>query len=735
MKKVISVLVTAALLLSSLAVATFAQEKLTGKCGENMTWTLDLDSGELVISGEGRMFEYSYYVDAGEEGWWDTVTEKPSQWETHSAKIKTVIIEDGVTNIGYSAFRGFANLTSVTIPGSVTRIDSDAFPYLYGNSVKNVYYTGNLAGWCEIEINQYSEYSAENLYINNKLVEGDIVIPEGVESIGSYTFKNLDGIESVKIPGSVTSVGAYAFSGCDSLMSVTFKDSPASIGACAFSGCDSLVKVTLGNAITDIGNYAFNECVSLTGISIPDSTVSIGERAFYNCSSIRPVSIGKGVTEIGEYAFYGCYSATEITVSDENKSYSSDEYGVLFNEYKTELIQYPAGNKRTSYTVPDSVTNIMKNAFENADCLESVTIGKRVNAVGNVAFRYCDKLKSIDIPDNVKSIGVSAFYECTSLESVIIGNGVTSIGDYAFEDCRKLKTVTLGNRIRNIGSEAFYCCYLLESIVIPDSVRTIDSSSFACCDSLNSVTIGSGITNISKGLFAGCYGIKSITIPATVKSISYSAFSECNNITDVYYEGTEEMWSEVLIAANNGTILDATVHFGNEEAPEIQSCGENLVWTFYAESGELEISGEGDMYDFSAESPAPWNEYSDEIKKVTIESGVTSIGDNAFESCSAITYTAFKGTSEQWNAMDNGEGNDALSDGVVRYGEKVVSGDIDGDENINSSDALYCLRNSVQSIDLVDDALLAADVTGDFQVNSSDALRILQYSVGTIEKL
>ena len=160
--------------------------------------------------------------------------------------LKNVTIGDSVTNIGWSAFTNCTALTSITIPDSVTVIGRYAFSdcsslagVAIGDGVTSIghaafdncrsltrVYITNLTAWCNIDFESFSSnpllyHHAENLYLNGNLIT-DLVIPDGVTSIGSYTFYGCDSLTNVTIPDSVTSIGCYAFYGCDSLKSVTF---------------------------------------------------------------------------------------------------------------------------------------------------------------------------------------------------------------------------------------------------------------------------------------------------------------------------------------------------------------------------------------------------------------------------------------------------------------------------------------------------------------------------------
>ena len=141
-----------------------------------------------------------------------------------------------------------------------------------------------------------------------------VIIGDGVTTIGGSAFSYCSSLTSLTIPNSITDIGSSAFSGCSSLTSVTIGNSVTEIGGYAFSGCSSLTSVTIPNSVTDIGSSAFSGCSSLTSVTIGNSVTTIGSGAFFSCSSLTSVTIGNSVTEIGYYAFSGCSSLTSLTI-------------------------------------------------------------------------------------------------------------------------------------------------------------------------------------------------------------------------------------------------------------------------------------------------------------------------------------------------------------------------------------------------------------------------------------
>ena len=405
-----------------------------------------------------------------------------------------------------------------------------------------------------------------------------------------WSYRYRENILIVKIETDVTTISDCAFGSCKNLTSVTIPDSVTTIGGSAFSYCSNLKSVTIPDSVTTIGEGAFYFS-SLTSVTIGNSVTTIRMKAFSECSSLTSVTIGNSVTTIGKSAFSYCDSLANIEVASGNLNYLS-ENGALFDKNKSILIQYPAGNQRTEYaipnsvttigeyafsycsnlksvTIPDSVTTIGGSAFTNCNSLKSVTIPNSVTTIGERAFDFCFELTSVTIPDSVTTIGDCPFSACRSLTNIYVDSGnsnyssengvlfnknkstliqyptgnqrieyaipksVTTIGEYAFSECRSLTSVTIGNSVRTIDKCAFYICSSLTSVTIPNSVTTIWMNAFSACRSLTSVTIGNGVTIIGEHAFSECGSLTSVTIGNSVKTIDDGAFSKCKSLTSV----------------------------------------------------------------------------------------------------------------------------------------------------------------------------------------------------------
>ena len=532
------------------ALDLFAEDEnviASGTCGaqgENLTWVLTND-GTLTISGSGKMKDYS--------------TSSVAPWYAKRTKILSVVVEDGVTSIGDSAFYACLKLASVTLPEGIKSIGYSSFRDCAKLAEVNIpggvtsiggYVFYGCSNLTSVTIpDSVTEIGEGTFYGCTKLES--VTLPEGLLRIGNYNygaFENCTSLKNIEIPDSVMSIGSSTFEGCSSLTSVTIPEGVTSIGDQTFYNCSSLTSVTIPEGVTSIGSEAFSGCSSLTSVTIPEGVTSIGSETFYNCSSLTSVTIPEGVTSIGDSAFRYCSSLTSVTIPE----------GVMsIGNYA-----FSGCSSLTSVTIPEGVTSIDGYAFSGCSGLTSVTIPEGVTSIGNGAFSGCSGLTSVTIPEGVTSIGGFAFSGCSGLTSVTIPEGVTSIGGFAFCDCSSLTSVTIPEGVTSIGYETFFSCSSLTSVTIPEGMTSIGGSAFYGCSGLTSVTIPEGVTSFGDSAFRDCSSLTTVGIPASVTSIGYEAFDKCRNLKTVYYGGSEAEWKNIDIGSSNYYLTGAKFEYG-----------------------------------------------------------------------------------------------------------------------------------------------------------------------------
>lgn len=345
-------IVFATIVILMLFVVSASALEPTGQCGDNVFWEFDESSGELVISGEGDIYNYD-----------------GSETPFYYSDIQSIVIEDGIT------------------------------------------------------------------------------------AIGDYTFCYCENLSIVTIPDGVTSIGTEAFFHCKKLTNIILPNNITSVGFAAFAYCQSLVSINIPNSISLIDDSTFVGCTGLINISIPDSVKSIDNNAFEGCTSLTSITIPNSVTSIGRYAFSGCKNLISITVDINNQYYSSDEYGVLFNKDKSILFQYPTGNTRTSYIIPDSVISIGDGAFQNAKEIANITIPDSVASIGGFVFSgtaYYNDLSNWEkgalyIDKHLVEVN------STSSETFNVKKGTLTIAMFAFRDTCNPTSIIIPDSIVSIG--------------------------------------------------------------------------------------------------------------------------------------------------------------------------------------------------------------------------------------------------------------------------------------------
>lgn len=472
-----------------------------------------------------------------------------------------------------------------------------------------------------------------------------VIIPEGITSLGDYTFNNCTSLKGIDLPSTITSLGSYCFSGCSGMDSIVSRAiTPPTANGSTFGIGDDAIRVYV--PVSAIAAYQSADgwssftnfmalpegCIIASGtcgadgynivwVLDCDSVMTIsgtGEMASYTTNSngqapwasygsqIRDIVIEEGITKASPYGFYNA------------GSYTNGAY-----------------NNVRSVTIPSTMNTLVNNNFYQCP-IETVTINSD-SIVGRTTYSSSSNLQNIFgaqvrqyiIGSSVHSIAASAFYNqsADSVRSIILPEGLTSIGDWGFGYLENMDSITLPSTLQSIGADAFYGSGL-KAITIPAGVTTMGGQAFQNCDKLTSLTLEEGLTSIGTSAFANCTALPEVTIPESMQTISSGAFTGCTNLTKVTvlsstWVGETKSSSSITKQAIGGYVRELIL------GDQITTLGK------YAFSGldslrsvtlpaNLEIIGNEA---FSA---------CKKLQSITLPSTVTTLGNYAFNGCTAL---------------------------------------------------------------------------------------------------
>lgn len=367
-----------------------------GTCGSGVRYSFDKGTKTLTITGRGKIKGYG------------TEDNDRSPFSGEDTGIETVVISNGITEIGEWAFYDNSTIKSVQLGKDVRTIEHAAF---YGCiSISQMNLPDGLT-------------TIGDRAIEHCIALKDITLPESVTSVGEYAFDDTgyyrdrnNWEDNALYLGHVLLAGLYNDAYHDErhkgrkeyvsdiytsyseskMVSGTYrvKEGTKIIAPCSFKRNWLVEQVIFPSGVTVLGNGAFGSNAALKKVSIPAGVRKIGDGCFDYCKNLKTVTFSKTVMEIGENAFRDC-------------------------------------GKLTSIKLPSNLRVIGAGAFQGSG-LKSVTIPKNVNAVGDNAFQACASLKSVTLKSGVRSIGEMAFCDCKKLKSVTVPKSVKTIGSYAF---------------------------------------------------------------------------------------------------------------------------------------------------------------------------------------------------------------------------------------------------------------------------------------------------------------
>lgn len=677
-----------------------ASAAIGGNCGadggDNLTWSLTLADGKLVISGEGEMEDY------------DNASNK-APWSAYANVITSVSIASGSTptKIGSYAFYGLSQWTyGMILPGSVEEVGAYAFGKCglsslqfgrttsdkssikkIGNQVcsvctniTKVIFYGDIENWVNVEFpfsGANPIYVAKHFYLNSSSTEMTTLnLPEGVTEIKQNAFYNCESLTKVIFPSTLTQIASSAFSGCKNVTEIESLVSgrvPAANGTFFYSMASSVpvgMKVVVMSA-ADVTAY---------------NAATDGWRVFKDKFVTPSGDCGTGLT----WTLNGETGILKISGSGTIQDYN--RYGAPWYAYKDYI---------TDVVFSTGVTGIGKYAFADCDKITTlhfpfyVSTGATYSGlatIGTYAFLNCTSLANIaevkddtgtavgtnfKLPAKLTTISQAAFDNCNITGDLTLQNAVTTVGAWAFRGNENISSVTLSSKLTSLGLDAFGGDVNMESVtfsgtlkawlgiafssdkanpvyyaktlkigsavltdcVVPEDVTEVKNYAFVNDEALETINLHAGVTRIGTKAFNGCTHIKHIVAKrVTPCSAASGVFDGINAGIPVYVQSVAV--AGVYAAAHSETITAGwRSDFNYQDAYPAGACGENLNWVYDVMGQTLTISGSGAMYDWPNALDRQWREYAADVKTIVWADGCapTSIGENAFKDFTNLT--------------------------------------------------------------------------------------------------
>lgn len=399
--------------------------------------------------------------------------------------------------------------------------------------------TGDMADYGGFASDNYAPWRWADNFLT------DIVIENGVTSIGDHAFYDCEAATDITIPDTVQSIGVGSFWYCKKLENIVLPEALTSIGDSAFSQCVSLRTIEIPNSVTEIGRSVFINCSSLTYASVSNKVETIPERMFYNCSNLTSVYIPDSVTTIGNYAFDYCERLASIEIPENITYIGSDAFGNCSNlkslyikdlkKYceatilSTPLLKgnlYLNGELVTELVIPDGVTKISEKAFRNCTGIKKIIVPKSVEAIYEYTFNGCNSLEEITVPFIGKSRELSNYDE--RMFGYIFGIEAIPEGDGYFK----------------------------ERLVIPETLKKITVTD---------------ITIVPYDAFSDCKNVTDIVFKCNISKIDTYAFRDAISLKNVYYAGTRAQWDSITVEKNNDRLNSVTIHTLGRDVVAIQT--------------------------------------------------------------------------------------------------------------------------------------------------------------------
>ena len=528
----------------------------SGTCGKNLTW--ELNNGVLEVTGTGTFFEYSY---------------NNIPWKTYTRYIEEVIIGEGVTNVGAHVFQDCRNLTKVTLPSTLTRIEEYAFNLTAINEIK---------------------------------------IPSGVNYIGTYALSDTK-ITSLVIPEGVTWIGCA--SNCSELSEVILPSTAKNISSYAFAGCTSLKAITIPSGVNYIDQRAFLDCTKLEVIIVPDGITELPWAVFEGCTNLKSIVLPKSLNTIGREVFLGCINLSNVHFKGTGKEWnavkkeSGNQCLLDADNFDTHSSSLEAVSRKAPTFTADG-----NNAYWVCAACGKVYKDADGSIETTVAAETLSKLPSIDNG----TCGQSINWVLTE-DGVMILSGSGEMESFAASGDAPWDA----HRAR------------ITAVVIPAEITAIGSHAFDSCENLTAVCYA-GTAEQWANVQIGSGNVSLTGAPVRYNTDHMCLLTEVPAKEPTYIEdGHNTYWicsiCQKLYKDAQGTVETTAEAEAIPKLPSVAAgtCGENIIWAL-GEDGVMDVFGTGAMASYYSPAEVPWCAFMDQIHSVVVAEGVTSAGSLIF---------------------------------------------------------------------------------------------------------
>ncbi len=541
---------------------------------------------------------------------------------SYCSALESVTLNEGLETLETYVFESSSKLTDIHIPASLTTIPQRAFQdssvVKFTVSADNANYTTDSYGVL------YSKDMTKLLQYPTANEATSYTIPEGVTDILSYAFFGSKKLTSVTIPETVINIEEQAFRSCNRLSSIVIPDSTETIGSYAFQGT-GIESVHIGSGVKSIGDRAFDYCTKLKSATVSegnayffsDSNGIIYDKTngvisvlpqrlslqIYNVpdgiteiaditlpSSLTELNIPASVTKFDKYCVADCNKLKSITVDTANNKYSSDSQGILYDEFKVNLILCPPATENTSIKIPYGVESINGSSFKS-----------------------CTNLKEITIPRSVTGIGVDAFKDCTALETVNFTGTEAQWNNIKFSSGNSASTsldinfnVADPSEAPLEGTESWFTYRTADGQA---TITDVDPSAEGELI-IPSEIFGCPVIAVAENAFNGVDKITSVYIPASLISL--------NDIAEAKYTVDEN--NPVYSSDENGILF-------NKDKTELIKYSYKISNEQYVMPDSVNTIAHNAFYRCT------------KIKTLNLSDGITTIQGNTFTYCSFDSVT------------------------------------------------------------------------------------------------